>query len=169
MGELATDHEPAVRDAQAPRRRVLVVDDDDLVRSALVRTLNTAGYEVRDAASAEQALELLKESPAEIVMSDHLMPDMTGLELLKRVRDRHPDCLRIIITGHAEMNVAIEAINQGEVYRFVTKPWDNTELKVMLHVAFEHLELELEHRRLLSMVRTQAALVKALKKAGRSR
>lgn len=163
--------DPAMKKKEAPnaRRTVLVVDDDDMVRSALVRTLSSAGYQVKDASSGKQALELLKSWPADVVLSDHLMPEMTGLELLKRVRDRHPDCLRIIVTGHAEMNVAIDAINHGEVYRFIPKPWDNTELKVLLHVAFEHLELQREHRRLLAMVRTQAPLLEALKQRGDSR
>ena len=69
-----------------------------------------------------------------------------------------------MLTGHAETNMAIGAINEGEIYRFITKPWDNTELKVMLHVAFEHLELERDHRSLLAMVRTQAPLLRALRR-----
>jgi len=169
MGDPAMKREPDVEDALNSHRSILVVDDDDMVRAALVRTLHSAGYQVRDAASAQQALEMLKESRSDVVLSDHLMPDMTGLELLMRVRDRYPDCLRIIITGHAEMKVAIDAINQGEVYRFITKPWDNTELKVMLHVAFEYLELQREHRLLLAMVRTQSPLTKALKEHVRGR
>jgi DNA-binding NtrC family response regulator len=167
MADPATKHELDTKGTPNSSRNILVVDDDDMVRSALVRTLNSAGYTVRDASSAKAALELLRTFQADIVLSDHLMPEMTGLELLKRVHDRHPDCLRIIVTGHAEMNVAIDAINHGEVYRFIPKPWDNTELKVMLHVAFEHLDLQREHRQLLAMVRTQAPLLEQLrKKAG---
>ncbi len=144
-------------------RSILVVDDDDMVRSALCRTLRSAGYRVVDATSGAAALELLARAPVDVVVSDHLMPEMTGLDLLKRVHDRYPDVLRIIVTGHAEMSVAIDAINQGEVYRFITKPWDNTELKVMLHIAFEHLELDRKHRRVLAAVRTRSPLLDALR------
>lgn len=151
------DGETTLRERNADRK-LLVVDDDDMVRTALSRTLRSAGYQVFEAPSGEAALSLLGETRVDIVVSDHLMPDMTGLELLKCVHDRHPDALRVIVTGHAEMNVAIEAINQGEVYRFITKPWDNTELKVMIHIAFEQLELERRHRRLLAAVRTDPTL-----------
>ena len=87
---------------------------------------------------------------------------MTGLEFLKLVRDRHPDTVRLMLTGHADMQTAINAINQGEIYRFLTKPWDDTELKVTLYLAFEQLELERENRGLLATVRRQHELIKSL-------
>jgi DNA-binding NtrC family response regulator len=98
----------------------------------------------------------------DVVISDHLMPNMTGLEFLKIVHDRCPDSLRIMLTGHADMQTAIDAINHGEIYRFLTKPWDDTELKVTLHLAFEQLELERQNRKLLAMVRRQHDLIKSL-------
>ncbi len=81
------------------------------------------------------------------------MPQMTGLEFLKIVHDRYPETVRITLTGHADMQTAIDAINQGEIYRFLTKPWDDVELKVTVTLAFEKLDLERENRRLLAMVR----------------
>ena len=74
--------------------------------------------------------------------------DSEGLEI-------HPDTMRLMLTGHADMQTAIDAINQGEIYRFLTKPWDDTELKVMLHLALERLDLERENRRLMAMVSEQ--------------
>lgn len=159
---LSIEKEAQLRERNAART-VLVVDDDDMVRIALCRTLKSAGYRVIDAASAADAFAALLTGGVDVIISDHLMPETTGLDLLKRVHDRYPDVLRIIVTGHAEMNVAIDAINQGEVYRFITKPWDNTEVKVMLHIAFEHLELERQHRRMLSAVRTNSPLLKAIR------
>ena len=104
----------------------------------------------------------MKTERIDLVLSDHLMPNMTGLEFLGVVRDRYPNSVRILLTGHADMDTAIKAINDGQVYRFLTKPWDDVELKVTLYLAFEHLDLEREHRRLLSTVRRQADLIKEL-------
>lgn len=129
-------------------RRLLIVDDDEAIRRALQRTLRGEGYELTFAASAAEALDLLSLSSFDVVMSDHLMPNMTGIEFLKIVRNRYPDTLRVMLTGHAETQMAIDAINHGEIYRFLTKPWDNTELKVMLFIAFEHLAEERRRREL---------------------
>jgi DNA-binding NtrC family response regulator len=134
-------------------RTLLVVDDEALLCNALGRTLRREGYRVLTATHPEQGLQVLRSTPVDLVLSDHLMPQMTGLEFLARVRDRHPDCVRVMLTGHADMEVAIEAINRGDIFRFLTKPWDDTELKVVLHCALEQLDLQREHRRLLSQVR----------------
>ena len=146
----------------ASPRRLLIVDDEENVCRALRRTLRKEGYELFFASQPSEALSLLKTTPVDVVISDHLMPNMTGLEFLKIVHDRHPDSLRIMLTGHADMQTAIDAINQGEIYRFLTKPWDDTELKVTLHLAFEQLELERENRKLLAMVRRQHDLIQSL-------
>jgi len=148
-------------DTPAPRR-ILVVDDEDNVCRALRRCLSREGYELFFANGPEAALTLLKTTRVDAVLSDHLMPNITGLEFLKRVRNMYPDSLRIMLTGHADMQTAIEAINQGEIYRFLTKPWDDTELKVTLFIGFEQLELERENRRLLAMVRRQGDFIKSL-------
>jgi len=143
-------------------RRILIVDDEINVCRALYRCLRREGYELFVANSPREALALLQSTRVDAVISDHLMPNMTGLEFLKMVRNRHPDCLRIMLTGHADMQTAIDAINHGEIYRFLTKPWDDTELKVTLHIGFEQLELERENRRLLTLVRRQADFIKTL-------
>jgi len=112
--------------------------------------------------SAEQGLAMLKTHPIDMVISDHLMPNMTGLEFLKLVRTRHPNVGRVMLTGHADMETAISAINQGEIYRFLQKPWDDLELKITIHLAFEHLDLERENRRLLQKVRRQSDFIQSL-------
>ena len=86
------------------------------------------------------------------------MPGITGLELLDLVRDRHPDCARILLTGHADARTAVEAINRGAVYRFLLKPCDPLELQVTVHLALEQLELERENRRLLTFIRSHPEL-----------
>jgi|APLak6261666879_1056058.scaffolds.fasta_scaffold01647_3 DNA-binding NtrC family response regulator len=143
-------------------RRILIVDDEENVCHALRRSLRKEGYELFFGHEPAEGLELLKKQPVDMVISDHLMPNMTGLEFLKIVRDRHPDMMRLMLTGHADMQTAIDAINQGNIYRFLTKPWDDTELKVTLFLAFEQLDLERENRRLLAMVRRQYDVIKSL-------
>jgi DNA-binding NtrC family response regulator len=141
-----------------PRASILVVDDDDNARHGLGLALRSGGYRVSFAASAESALEFLRVEPVDVVISDHCMPGMSGLEFLKLVRDRHPDTVRIMLTGHADMDMAIKAINQGEIYRFLTKPCDRVELQVTLHLACEKLQLERENRRLLAVIRATPEL-----------
>jgi two-component system, probable response regulator PhcQ len=148
---------------EAPRR-ILIVDDEENVCHALRRSLRKEGYELFFGHEPAQGLEVLKKEKVDMVISDHLMPNMTGLEFLKLVRNRYPDVMRIMLTGHADMQTAIDAINQGNIYRFLTKPWDDTELKVTLFLAFEQLDLERENRRLLAMVRRQYDLLKSLEK-----
>ena len=147
-----------------PPRRILIVDDEENVCHALRRSLRKEGYELFFGHEPAEGLEVLKKQPVDMVISDHLMPNMTGLEFLKLVRERYPSVMRLMLTGHADMQTAIDAINQGSIYRFLTKPWDDTELKVTLYLAFEQLDLERENRRLLSMVRRQYDLLKKLER-----
>lgn len=151
--------------AEPTARKILVVDDEQNVLNALRRTLRREGYEVYACTHPQEALELLPQLNVDLVLSDHLMPNMTGLEFLKRVRTRFPDSMRIMLTGHADMQTAIDAINQGEIYRFLTKPWDDAELKVTLHLAFEQLDLQRENRRLLALLRQQGEVIARLELA----
>jgi len=141
------------------RATILFVDDDQGVRNALGRSLRRSGYEFLLAEGPRAALDLLRQTRVDIIISDHLMPGMTGLEFLRLARDRCPDAVRIMLTGHANLETAIAAINEGEIYRFLTKPWDELELKVTLHLACEKLELERENRRLLAALRSHEELV----------
>lgn len=140
-------------------RTLLLVDDEENVRNALRRSLRKENYIVHTAAGPHEGLDLLKQHAIDVVISDHLMPKMTGLEFLRLVHDRHPDVGRIMLTGHADMETAIKAINEGEIYRFLQKPWDDVEMKVVVHLALEHVELERENRKLLAAVRRQAEFI----------
>ncbi len=144
------------------RKSLLIVDDEENVRKALVRALRADGYEIRQAGSGKEALDLLAQDPADLVISDHMMPAMTGLELMRKVRQDWPDTLRIILTGYADLEMAISAINEGEIYRFLTKPWDQTELQIAVRLGFDRLLLERENRRLLATVKRQSDFIRAL-------
>lgn len=141
------------------RRKILLVDDEDYVRKALRRALRREPYDIEEADGPRAALALLERQAFDVIVADHLMPEMTGLQLFGVARGRWPDTIRIILTGHADMQTAIDAINQGEIYRFLTKPWDDVELKITLYNACERLDLERENRKLVGMVRRQAEVL----------
>lgn len=143
-------------------RTIILVDDEEHILRALKRSLTRDGYVVFPFSRPADALEALKGIAPDVVLSDHLMPDMTGLEFLKVVRSRAPDTCRIMLTGHAEMQTAIDAINVGEIYRFLLKPWDDVDLSVALTLGLERLDLERDNRRLAAMVRVQQLRLDAL-------
>ncbi|MBM4292875.1 MAG: response regulator [Deltaproteobacteria bacterium] len=120
---------------------LLIVDDEESIRSSLRRVLRR-DYELSFAASAAEALALLKtmERRPDVILSDHLMPEMTGLDFLKRCRLLYPEIGRVILTGQAEMQMVISAINEGAVLRFLTKPWDDDELKLTLYMVVDQLQ-----------------------------
>ena len=141
----------------SPLRPVLIVDDELAVRRALGTVLENAGYTVFSAASGRAALDLLREKPVELVITDHHMPEMCGIDLLKLVRVRHPHVVRIILTADEQPETAVRSINESEVYRFIRKPWNDSDLRTIMHFAFETIRLEREKRRLLSLVRDERA------------
>jgi DNA-binding NtrC family response regulator len=140
-------------------KHVLLVEDEDTVRNALSRMLVREGYRVHVAENGEEGLRVLKEKPIHLVISDYSMPKMTGLEFLKLVRERHPDVVRVMLTANPNSEVVVRSINEGEVYRFIRKPWDKTALRVILHFAFEAITRDEENRRLLSVLRPQVDLL----------
>ena len=144
---------------------VLVVDDEVAVRNALVRTLRKEPWRVLVAASAREGLSILGETKVDLVISDHRMPEMTGLDFLKRVRAEYPDTVRIMLTGQADMDTVIAAINEGEIYRFITKPWNDEDLRITLRIALSQLDLERENRRLLSELKKHDSFLARLEKA----
>jgi DNA-binding NtrC family response regulator len=146
-------------------RNILVVDDEDTVRDSLAAVLGREGYTVELAESGERGLQVLKERPdIQLVISDHNMPGMSGVEFLKIIRERHPDVMRIMLTGDPDPQTIIRSINEGEVYRFIQKPWDNTLLRVTVYFAFETITLESENRRLISALRRQVNVLRDLER-----
>jgi putative nucleotidyltransferase with HDIG domain len=134
---------------------VLFVDDEVNILKAIQRLLRHEPMEVLTASRPQEALELLDRSGAQVVVSDQRMPEMSGVDLLASVRERHSDIVRMMLTGYTEMNIAVEAINRGEIYRLITKPWNDDELKATLRQAFDHYDLKGEIRRLNQVTREQ--------------
>ncbi|MCX8042998.1 MAG: response regulator [Desulfobacterota bacterium] len=146
------------------KRSILIVDDEPNVISSLTRTLADEGYEIFSATSAEQALKLLEQTKVQVLITDERMPGMSGSELLGIVRRRYPHIVRIMLTGKANLEDAMRAVNQGEIFRFFTKPWDPYELKLSLWNGFEKYDLEEEQRLLLAAIKRQRAEMAELEK-----
>jgi DNA-binding NtrC family response regulator len=135
---------------------ILVVDDETDILFSL-RALLRRDFEVYTAESGAQALEVLQQNPVHVLMTDQRMPQMTGVELLSRVRGQWPESVRIIFTGYADLKAVIDAVNRGEIYRYLTKPWDPDELCALLHEACAHHEQTAERQRLLGELRAHLA------------
>lgn len=134
---------------------ILLVDDEPHVLKALNRCLLDEGYEIITATGGEEALGIAQARPFKVVISDERMPGMCGSEFLSLMHLRHPQTVRMLLTGHASIEAAMKAVNQGNIYRFLVKPWDDVELRLAVHTAIEKHNLEMENRRLLAIVRTQ--------------
>ena len=134
---------------------VLFVDDEVNILKALQRLLRTEDMNVLCASRAAEALDLLEKHPTQVVVTDQRMPEMSGVDFLAHVRDRQPDIVRMMLTGYTEMKVAVDAINRGEIYRLITKPWNDDELRATLRQAFDHADLKAEIKRLNQVTREQ--------------
>ena len=140
---------------ESGRRTILVVDDEQAVREALKSILGREGYSVITAEDGARALQLLGEDAVDLIISDQNMPGMSGIDLLKLVRVRHPRVMRVMLTAEPDPQLPVRSINEGEVYRFIRKPWSNSDLRTIIELAFQVLRLEEEKRRLISLVRKQ--------------
>lgn len=139
----------------AAEASLLLVDDEPHVLSALQRALRREGHRLLTATSGEQALALLEAQAVDLVISDSLMPGMDGAELLSRIQQRRPDCLRMLLTGRADLAATVRAINEGHIYHFIAKPWSDDELRLTIRQALAHQQAEREQQRLEALTRAQ--------------
>lgn len=116
---------------------ILVVDDEPILLSIVKSILTQQSYVVYTASSAKEAYELLSVHEIAVVISDYKMPGDNGIDFLERVRMQYPDIVRIIMTGYAEVHVAIDAINRAGVFRFLEKPWDQDDFYTSVQTAVE--------------------------------
>jgi signal transduction histidine kinase len=130
------------------RMTLLIVDDEEDVLLSL-RSMFRREFEVFTLTRAREALELLSTRPVEIVISDQRMPDMNGVQFFEQVSQQFPDVIRLMITGYADINSVIAAVNSGHVFRYIAKPWDPAELQSAVRQAAEQYRVLAERRRLL--------------------
>ena len=144
----AGTHLPADSCHQEQKNRtLLIVDDDENILAALQRLLRRDGYHILSTTSPREALELLATHQVGVIVSDARMPEMHGTELLRCVRGMYPGIVRIMLSGYTELQSVTDAINEGAVYKFLTKPWDDGLLREHLAESFRHHELKLEEIR----------------------
>jgi len=144
-----TDAAAAAPATAAPRRyRILLVDDEPGILKALTRIFRAESYEIVTAGNGTEALVRLQEAPAHVVISDYMMPGMNGAALLKQIKALYPDTIRIMLTGHADTGAVMGAINEGAVYKFILKPWNDDDLRVTVSLALEQFDLVQKNRAL---------------------
>jgi DNA-binding NtrC family response regulator len=137
---------------------ILLVDDEPYVLAALRRCLMDEDYVVRTAIHPAQAFEILASEPIDVVISDHDMPGVLGLTFLSEVRDQYPDIVRMMLSGKADLKLANEAVNAEIIYRFLGKPWQEEELRLMIRLALRHRDDRFRVRELSRLVREQGEL-----------
>jgi response regulator RpfG family c-di-GMP phosphodiesterase len=129
--------------------RILCVDDERNVLRSLERIFLDDDYLILTAGSGEEGIELLNAAPqVQVVISDYRMPGMNGVEFLKEVCKSHPDTIRIVLSGYADTAAVVAAINEGKIYKFIPKPWNDDELRMTVAKALEHFSI---HRRNLQL------------------
>ncbi|HEY8907516.1 MAG TPA: HD domain-containing phosphohydrolase [Rhodoferax sp.] len=141
---------------------ILCVDDEPSILSALRRLFRARGFQVRVAEGGQAGLEVLASEPIDLVISDMRMPEMDGVMFLEQVRQRWPDTMRLLLTGYADITSIMGAINRGEIYRYIAKPWDDNDIILIVRSALQQRAMEQEQRRLQALIKAQNDELKLL-------
>ena len=128
-------------------RTILIVDDEENILSALTRLLRRDAYRVLTCTSAKQALEVLALNQVQVILSDQRMPEISGTEFLSQVKDMYPDTIRIVLSGYTDLRSVTDAINKGAIYKFMTKPWQDDELRREIKQAFVQYQLQISNKK----------------------
>ncbi|MCM0080401.1 response regulator [Geomonas sp. Red32] len=152
------------------RIRILCVDDERNVLRALERIFMDYDYEILTASSGEEALQLLAEAPVvRVVISDYRMPGMNGVDFLKEVCAQRPETIRIVLSGYADTAAVVAAINEGKIYKFIPKPWNDDELRLTVEKALETFDIHRHNQELAEeLTRKDEELARLKGGAGRS-
>jgi response regulator RpfG family c-di-GMP phosphodiesterase len=134
---------------------IVVVDDEAPILSSVRRALTFEPWQVLTCADGEQALEILRTREAAVLLSDQHMPRLDGVDLLRRARELSPDTTRVLFSGHIDLDLLRSAVNGGEVYRFITKPWDNDTLVTVIRHSIDRWHLVRQNRRLRDQAERQ--------------
>ncbi|MBI5149449.1 MAG: hybrid sensor histidine kinase/response regulator [Candidatus Omnitrophica bacterium] len=135
--------------------QVLFVDDEESIIDGIQRLFIKEPYGISGTTDVGQARQILEREKIKVLVSDHRMPAMLGVKFLQETKEKHPDVIRILFTGYTDFSAAEEAINLGQVYRFISKPWKTTELLATIRQAIAYYDLVVENRRLYEETRAQ--------------
>lgn len=138
---------PPGPDADLYPKTLLLVDDEPNITASLCRALRRDGYRILIAQSGEEALELMASNEVHVLLSDQLMPNMTGTELLRRACVISPNTVRLILSGYTDLKTVTRSVNEGYIYKFMTKPWEDDELRANIADAFRHSETAMKQAR----------------------
>ena len=147
---------------EAPPWRLLCVDDEPNILSSLRRLFRQGGYQVAVADGGAAGLQALENEHFDLVISDMRMPEMDGAQFLAQVRARWPDTIRILLTGYADIASTVDAINKGQIFRYISKPWDDNDMLLVVRHALERKALEREKTRLEALTLRQNEELKEL-------
>ncbi|MDD4928828.1 MAG: response regulator [Gallionella sp.] len=148
--ELAGRHQKIIPSLSAPF--LLLVDDEENVLNSLVRVFRREGYRILRAGSAQEALGMLAANEVGVIVSDQRMPEMNGVEFLRQAKGQYPDSMRIVLSGYTDLQSVTDAINEGAVYKFITKPWEDEPLRNLVREAFRDYSANKEREAMASQL-----------------
>ncbi|MEO9523928.1 HD domain-containing phosphohydrolase [Marinobacter alexandrii] len=154
MSDKFPSSEP-VAESPLPSAKLLLVDDEDNILRSLQRVLRKEPYELTTATSGDQAIGLMEEQGFDLVISDARMPGMDGPTLLATIKKKDPSCIRILLTGYADIDSTVKAINDGQIYRYISKPWNDDELRLIIRQALAFKQSERRRLALEKLTRKQ--------------
>ncbi len=148
------------------KHTLLLVDDEESIAKSLQRIFRKEGYEIYTALNGQEGLKRLKETGKafSLIVSDQRMPGMTGAQFLEKAKEIFPHAIRILLTGYSDMDAIVDAVNKGEIHRYLTKPWNDDDLLLQVRQALEQYELVVENRRLLALTKRQNKKLRDLNK-----
>jgi len=134
-------------DEKIEKIKVLYVDDEEHNLMSFKATFRIK-YKVFTAISGEEAIKVMDSEPIDVIITDQRMPNMTGVQFLESILDRHPDPMRILLTGYADLNAVIDAVNKGKIFHYLTKPWNEEELDMTIQRAYDIYKLRKDEKEL---------------------
>jgi response regulator RpfG family c-di-GMP phosphodiesterase len=145
---------------------ILLVDDEKAITKALNRLFRKEGYRIMTAQSGPEGLEKLQQNdgPVSMIISDQRMPEMNGAAFLEKAKSIYPDAIRYLLTGYSDLEAVVDAVNRGEIHRYLTKPWNDEDLVLQVKQSLEHFELTSENRRLTALTIDQNKKLNELNK-----
>ncbi|MBL4594297.1 MAG: response regulator [Flavobacteriales bacterium] len=135
-------------EADKPHKINVLYVDDEVGNLTAFKASYRRDFNVFIAESAKEGQQILNEQDIEIILTDQRMPEMTGVEFLQSIIEKHPTPIRILVTGYSDIDTVIDAVNKGQIYKYISKPWDNELLKMTINQAYEVYSLRKENQEL---------------------